>query len=90
MHNQVVILSKYLVITIIFNEKLNQTSNCNFIINLFSERIIMSPFLFSLSILISIVGISGHSHSDLKNDPRSNGGLALWIDEKQVKMFSGL
>lgn len=34
--------------------------------------------------------VSGHSHSDLKNDPRSNGDLALWIDEKQVKMFSGL
>lgn len=24
-----------------------------------------------------------------KNDPRNNGDLALWIDEKQVKMFSG-
>lgn len=29
------------------------------------------------------------SRSEPKNDPRNNGELALWIDEKQVKMFSG-
>jgi hypothetical protein len=30
------------------------------------------------------------SRNDPKNDPRNNGDLALWIDEKQVKMFSGM
>lgn len=29
------------------------------------------------------------SRTDPKNDLRNNGDLALWIDEKQVKMFSG-
>lgn len=30
------------------------------------------------------------SRSDPKKDPRNNEDLALWIDEKQVKMFSGM
>lgn len=30
------------------------------------------------------------SRNDPKNDPRNTGDLALWIDEKQVKMFSGM
>lgn len=47
-------------------------------------------YLLILISLLSANDVSGHSHSDLKNDPRSNGDLALWIDEKQVKMFSGL
>lgn len=51
---------------------------------------LMEPLLLSISIMFCASPISGHSHSDLKSDPRSNGDLALWIDEKQVKMFSGL
>lgn len=34
--------------------------------------------------------VQGMSRADAKNDPRNNGDLALWIDEKQVKMFSGM
>lgn len=30
------------------------------------------------------------SRNDPKNDPRNSGDLALWIDAKQVKMFSGI
>lgn len=30
------------------------------------------------------------SRNDPKNDPRNSGDLALWIDAKQVKMFSGM
>ncbi|CAH0561994.1 unnamed protein product [Brassicogethes aeneus] len=37
-----------------------------------------------VSILTSVL-----SRNEPKNDPRNNGELALWIDEKQVKMFSG-
>ncbi|XP_060537061.1 protein shifted-like [Cylas formicarius] len=46
-------------------------------------------FNFILSVFISNI-VSVSSRNDLKNDPRSNGDLALWIDEKQVKMFSGM
>lgn len=41
-----------------------------------------------LIILLIVIGVL--CRNDGKNDPRSNGDLALWIDEKQVKMFSGL
>lgn len=44
---------------------------------------------FNLMVLILNIEIV-ISRNDPKNDPRSNGDLALWIDEKQVKMFSGI
>lgn len=50
----------------------------------------LHAFLWILTLYFCTSLTSTHSHSDLKNDPRSNGDLALWIDEKQVKMFSGL
>lgn len=46
-----------------------------------------------ITLLLIIVGAvnaaNRHNRNESKNDPRSNGDLALWIDEKQVKMFSG-
>lgn len=41
------------------------------------------------SFIVLLIVIEVLCRSDGKNDPRSNGDLALWIDEKQVKMFSG-
>lgn len=46
--------------------------------------------IFSVLFSIAMVkGVLRGGRNDSKNDPRSNGDLALWIDEKQVKMFSG-
>lgn len=46
--------------------------------------------MIKVIILVMLMLISkGISRNDPKNDARSNGDLALWIDEKQVKMFSG-
>ncbi|XP_065165280.1 protein shifted-like isoform X1 [Atheta coriaria] len=39
-------------------------------------------------LLLIIAGIA-LARNDLKNDARNNGDLALWIDENQVRMFSG-
>lgn len=50
----------------------------------------MKYLICTVSVLLYANLLSAHSHGELKNDPRSNGDLALWIDEKQVKMFSGL
>ncbi|KAF2901450.1 hypothetical protein ILUMI_04726 [Ignelater luminosus] len=47
--------------------------------------------IFSVLFSIAMVkGVLRGGRNDSKNDPRSNGDLALWIDEKQVKMFSGM
>lgn len=43
----------------------------------------------SFVILILSAVVTVLSRNDPKNDPRNSGDLALWIDEKQVKMFSG-
>lgn len=40
-------------------------------------------------VVVILSAFSVLSRNDPKNDPRNNGDLALWIDEKQVKMFSG-
>lgn len=40
-------------------------------------------------VALIILAVSVWSRNDPKNDPRNSGDLALWIDEKQVKMFSG-
>lgn len=49
----------------------------------------MKSLMWCMAVVCCMSFVSAHSHSDLKNDPRSSGDLALWIDEKQVKMFSG-
>lgn len=43
-----------------------------------------------LILILFVKAIPRHNRNDHKNDPRNNGDLALWIDEKQVKMFSGM
>lgn len=43
-----------------------------------------------LVLMLVAMEVQGMSRTDPKNDPRNNGDLALWIDEKQVKMFSGM
>lgn len=43
-----------------------------------------------LIVLVTAICSVVYSRNDLKNDPRNNGELALWIDDKQVKMFSGV
>lgn len=42
-----------------------------------------------ISVIVLFVLTTVLSRNDPKNDPRNSGDLALWIDEKQVKMFSG-
>lgn len=46
--------------------------------------------MWMLRLFVALIIMTGVlCRKDTKNDPRSNGDLALWIDEKQVKMFSG-
>lgn len=42
-----------------------------------------------ISVIVLFILTTVVSRNDPKNDPRNSGDLALWIDEKQVKMFSG-
>lgn len=42
-----------------------------------------------ISVIVLFALTTVLSRNDPKNDPRNSGDLALWIDEKQVKMFSG-
>lgn len=42
----------------------------------------MWKYILTVFISILVMALSRH-------DPRNNGDLALWIDQKQVKMFSG-
>ncbi|EFA13018.1 protein shifted isoform X2 [Tribolium castaneum] len=51
-------------------------------------KIIAMLKLLVFAFLLTVTRVS--SRNDPKNDPRNNGDLALWIDEKQVKMFSGM
>ncbi|XP_066247412.1 protein shifted isoform X2 [Euwallacea similis] len=44
---------------------------------------------FVLFYLVTVVAFA-LSRNDPKNDPRNINDLTLWIDEKQVKMFSGV
>ncbi|KAJ8923680.1 hypothetical protein NQ315_010261 [Exocentrus adspersus] len=48
---------------------------------MYSKPVAMGKYIV---FLISLVAVQS------RNDPRNNGDLALWIDQKQVKMFSGM
>lgn len=52
---------------------------------MYKNRTVMYYVLFySLTVATLVL-----SRNDPKNDPRNSSDLTLWIDEKQVKMFSG-
>lgn len=51
---------------------------------MFKSQLAMFQFILCMLALINLVTPRG----DGKNE-RNGGDLALWIDEKQVKMFSG-
>ncbi|CAG9759532.1 unnamed protein product [Ceutorhynchus assimilis] len=53
---------------------------------MYTKKAVMNFVLFYLVSVVAIV----LSRNDPKNDPRNSSDLTLWIDEKQVKMFSGV
>lgn len=53
---------------------------------MYTKKTVMNFVLFYLAFVVATV----LSRNDPKNDPRNSGDLTLWIDEKQVKMFSGV
>lgn len=49
----------------------------------------LRSLLYAVHLVLLLLIANGFTRNDPKNDPRNNGDLTLWIDEKQVKMFSG-
>lgn len=52
-------------------------------------RMNLRSLFYAVHLVLLLLIANGFTRNDPKNDPRNNGDLTLWIDEKQVKMFSG-